>query len=60
MQWKSEVNGHSAIVSEVGADLLVATCLTCDKVLGRLTQSEYPKFRLAWHAANKLVQEHSC
>lgn len=60
MFWTSERNGHHTMIKEVGVDTLFVTCSTCDVVLGRFTQEEFPKYRLAMAAARNVVREHSC
>jgi hypothetical protein len=60
MFWENERNGHHTKIAEVGVDSIVVTCSTCGTELARLTQKEYPKWRLAFNEANKIVREHSC
>jgi hypothetical protein len=62
MKWDNSYNGHQCSIVESGnngVDTLHAICHTCGNEVATLTPDDYPKYRLAFHAAEKALQEHS-
>jgi hypothetical protein len=59
MKWDFNYSDHLVSVLEEGLDSLVAVCHSCSKTVGTFTQAEYPKYRLAFHAAEDALREHA-
>lgn len=59
MKFDFTYGDHQVSIIEMGVDTLTGVCHTCGVTVAEVTQAEQPKYRLAYRAVDKALQQHS-